>query len=455
MLECDARRPPALHGEVALASPEDRAATERRVAASGWLCVPVSSPPRASRGELAEHIDAAIDACLASRGAPPPCASSGESPDAALSDRLFRARLVGAKGLVLSLDALSCITARGCLDPSDGATLAFLAAATRERPLSLVLPPDARDLRAFGPSVPLWSLLERAPDASPVAAVTASVEPPRRDEPSLLGLVATLEDTTGPRPLGEIERVFVNAYAPLVERATRGALPERAAAAVARWSAGFSKSYTEAHPTFRLTHKRPSMVLDLPRIAAKLGRLHGARASELVLVDAMRFDVGERVMAAVGEAVDGRAAIAERMLLWAALPTTTTTQLRTLAGGLDALVRAPDDEPDASLVARGARAGALRRVRVSGRDVFKLDAVEARVAEPALDSAALDDVVARTADALGRHLCQRADRTLVVVFGDHGFRLDAGPHGLTASHGGASPEEVLVPAYAWLVGGLH
>jgi len=51
-----------------------------------------------------------------------------------------------------------------------------------------------------------------------------------------------------------------------------------------------------------------------------------------------------------------------------------------------------------------------------------------------------------------------APRTLVLVFGDHGFRLPASPDGRAtgpATQGGTTPEEVLVPAQAWLVGGMH
>jgi hypothetical protein len=64
------------------------------------------------------------------------------------------------------------------------------------------------------------------------------------------------------------------------------------------------------------------------------------------------------------------------------------------------------------------------------------------------------------ADEIARAVVAHAQalppRTLMFVFGDHGFRLDptassTGP----ATQGGASPEEVLVPAFAWLVGGLH
>ena len=51
-----------------------------------------------------------------------------------------------------------------------------------------------------------------------------------------------------------------------------------------------------------------------------------------------------------------------------------------------------------------------------------------------------------------------APRTLLLIFGDHGFRMLNGPDTHTtapATQGGASPEEVLVPAYAWLVDGVH
>ena len=44
------------------------------------------------------------------------------------------------------------------------------------------------------------------------------------------------------------------------------------------------------------------------------------------------------------------------------------------------------------------------------------------------------------------------------LFGDHGFRLPSSADGRAtgpATQGGVSPEEVLVPAQAWLVGGVH
>ena len=44
--------------------------------------------------------------------------------------------------------------------------------------------------------------------------------------------------------------------------------------------------------------------------------------------------------------------------------------------------------------------------------------------------------------------------TLVVIFGDHGFHWQANERGTSAAQrGGALPEQVLVPASAWLLGG--
>ena len=64
----------------------------------------------------------------------------------------------------------------------------------------------------------------------------------------------------------------------------------------------------------------------------------------------------------------------------------------------------------------------------------------------------LPDIAEGVADAVSRHAMTLQARTLLFVFGDHGFILDkeGAPHA-----GGASPEEVLVPAFAFLVGEVH
>ena len=91
------------------------------------------------------------------------------------------------------------------------------------------------------------------------------------------------------------------------------------------------------------------------------------------------------------------------------------------------------------------------------RELLKLDLVEARLSEPGLEeSARLDALGVEVADAVAE-LCEKLpQRTLLCVFGDHGFRLDAQGEGTSAlKQGGSRPEEVLVPAFAWLVGGVQ
>jgi hypothetical protein len=99
----------------------------------------------------------------------------------------------------------------------------------------------------------------------------------------------------------------------------------------------------------------------------------------------------------------------------------------------------------------------LRRIKVGGRDLLKLDAVESRLREsgPPLEER-LDAMADEVAQALSSHARSLAPRTLMFVFGDHGFRMESTAEGtLAATSGGSSPEEVLVPAFAWLVGDVH
>ena len=65
---------------------------------------------------------------------------------------------------------------------------------------------------------------------------------------------------------------------------------------------------------------------------------------------------------------------------------------------------------------------------------------------------ALPEIADGCADVIARHAETLAPYTLLFVFGDHGFTIDR--HG-TTHQGGASPEEVLVGAFALLVGDVH
>jgi hypothetical protein len=225
------------------------------------------------------------------------------------------------------------------------------------------------------------------------------------------------------------------------------------------WRTTFEHSYREAFAALRVTGKRPPMVFDAPEIAARIGRLNGARATKLLLCDAMRFDVGERVGERLKEGLAGRAVCVERMLLWSAIPTTTPTQLGLLARGAEALRDAePSSEPEPE-IARGRAVGTVRRDRVGSREVMKLDLCEARLrnAGPAYDER-IDALADEVAPILVRYIESLPPRTLVFLFGDHGFRLPSSADGRStgpATQGGVSPEEVLVPAQAWLLGGVH
>jgi hypothetical protein len=272
------------------------------------------------------------------------------------------------------------------------------------------------------------------------------------------GWLRDLVAARGPKPLSAIERMFVTSYVPLRTAELMGHGDADARRALETWSTSFAQSYHDAFDALRVRGKRPSMVLDVPEIALRIGRLHGARSVQLVLVDGMRFDLGLRVEQRVRALVGQQAALTERLLLWSALPATTEVQLDLIGRGAEGL-RDPSPPAETEVpVARGRAAATLRRVKTGYRDLLKLDLVEAKLAETGADEATRLDLLADEAShVLAEHLVKQAPRTLVVAFGDHGFLLERLESGGTAraKSGGATPEEVLVPAFAWLVGGVH
>jgi hypothetical protein len=118
----------------------------------------------------------------------------------------------------------------------------------------------------------------------------------------------------------------------------------------------------------------------------------------------------------------------------------------------------PQSDPDPEIV-RGRAVGTIRRERVGAREVMKLDLVEARLRSPggSYDDR-LDSIADEVTPILVKFIETLPPRTLLFLFGDHGFRLPASMDGRTtgaAAQGGVSPEEVLVPGQAWLIGGVH
>jgi len=177
-------------------------------------------------------------------------------------------------------------------------------------------------------------------------------------------------------------------------------------------------------------------------------------------VDAMRHDLGCLVRNELAERAVGAASLTNESLLWSALPSTTYRQLETLARGIDALRAPATEETTESL--RGRSAETVRRLRVGSRELYKLDVVPSMLGSlgsdpasgsgPALVVGALNDIATSVADSLLRHIETLTTRTLLLVIGDHGFTVDRRGR---ITHGGASPEEVLVPCLAYLVGDLH
>ncbi|HVJ13976.1 MAG TPA: hypothetical protein VM686_00985 [Polyangiaceae bacterium] len=269
--------------------------------------------------------------------------------------------------------------------------------------------------------------------------------------------VRDLEGARGPKPLGAVERMFVSSYVPLCDAVARGIAKPSARTALEAWATSFAQSYREAFAALCVRGKRPAMVLDVPDLALRMARLHGARSVQLILVDGMRFDLGLRVERQLRALLGQEVALTERLLLWSALPANTSVQLDLLGRGPDAL-RDFNPAPDSEVpVARGKNAATPRRVKVGHRELLKLDLVEARLSEPGGEEAVrLDELADETADALAATITRFQPRTLVMVFGDHGFMLDERGGGTTAARPvGSRPEEVLVPGFAWLVGGLH
>jgi hypothetical protein len=266
-----------------------------------------------------------------------------------------------------------------------------------------------------------------------------------------------LEAARGPKPLAVVERMFVTSYVPLCDAFARGVAAPEAKKTLDTWSSSFEQSYKEAFDALRVRGKRPTMVLDVPDLALRMGRLHGARSVQLVLVDGLRFDLGLRVEQRLRTLLGQTAALTERLLLWSALPATTAVQLELIGRGAEALRDFTGQVDSEVPVARGRMATTLRRIKAGHRELLKLDVVESRVSEPdGEEITRLDALADETARALGSYMKRLPARTLVMVFGDHGFCLDPRGGGTTrARHGGASPEEVLVPAFAWLVGGVH
>jgi hypothetical protein len=309
----------------------------------------------------------------------------------------------------------------------------------------------------------------------PIAGVKAEpakpIEEPKKAKKakaSTLGVpVATANDywrswalalgaVKGPLPLPAFERLFAESYVPLANAIACGLDEPRAVRAHDEFRQTFERMYTDAFATFGATNRRPRLVMDSYEIAAKQARLYNARAAHLLVIDSLRHDVGSAFRDALTMKTAGNATLTSETVLWSALPTTTIRQLECLARGIDALRAPSTEEPQDSL--RGRAAEVVRKLRVGSRELYKLDIVPMMLAglgdEPGAERIveSLDEIADQVADAVARHVETMPPRTLLFIIGDHGFTVDRRGNIL---HGGASPEEVLVPAYSFVVGELH
>ena len=298
--------------------------------------------PRSSKGKLPQIGDAGRATAAAMPGDEAATARATDTPR--LTPALTR-RVAPSAGLIAA-----------SADPG----------ATPLAPLAAPAEPMAADAPGEGP----LPLLRREPRAAPPTRVVHAAE--------WRALAHELDEGRGPKPVKVVEQLFTTHYTPLLNAALSGEVDAAVRGVVDAWRKSFEHSYREAFSALRVTGKRPSMVFDAPDVAARIARLNGARGVKLVLVDALRFDLGERVTARLRDVIAGRAVLVERALLWAALPTTTTTQLALLGRGPEGLRDGPPGEPEPE-ISRGRAVATLRRERAGNRELMKLDLVEARL----------------------------------------------------------------------------
>lgn len=288
------------------------------------------------------------------------------------------------------------------------------------------------------------------------ASIIQPVEP-TFDRKHCRTLAHELNASNGPQPVSAIENMYVTRYLPLLVDKLRGLKDELVDDALKLWRTNFEHSYSDGYKAIRLTGKRPQMVLDVPEIASRIARLNGARTVQLLLVDGLRHDLGSRVMTALADKLCGAAVCVDETVLWSALPTLTPTQMHLLARGPRGLREQEPTSERNALVQRAGSVTTLRRVRIGHRDLVKLDVVEARLRDAGgpFDER-MNELADEVATVVARFIESLGPRTLLYVFGDHGYRLQADARGTSpAQQGGASPEEVLVGGHAWLVGDVH
>ena len=302
--------------------------------------------------------------------------------------------------------------------------------------------------------------VEVSPSHDPTAAIEQStpqpsnvVPTPEPLDPERVQRCATwagqLRNMNGPKTHASVERAFLTSYLPLSREAAAGRATPEAISALEVWAEGFAQSYAAAFKTLGLRGKRPRMVRDVIELGiAWLNQLR-ARQCQLLLIDGMRFDLGQRLNEQLERRLAGRAICPEQTLLWAALPSNAESQQLGVSGAsrranLERRRPAPTDDPTPR----------IEGLRVGPRELFRLEQVGVDLAQPGeCEAERLERLAASLADTVAPWMQAQPADTLVVVFGDHGFHWQAAANGTSpARRGGALPEQVLVPASGWLLG---
>lgn len=338
-------------------------------------------------------------------------------------------------------DVESCEPAPSIADDDDDAGLMALRHATTdfEHPVA----PREESAAAESVSSPSVASEQLAPSDLVTEPSTLEALCPTSALDDYSEHVENLQSTGGSHGWEGIEQMFETHYLPLQKAVREGTAPVLAAAILAEWAKDFSESYERAFDAIRNNRgKRPRLVLDVPSYAFQLSRKHNAEHLKLVLVDAMRADIGPIVRDKLRLQMANTAECVASGLLWSALPADTSAQMELIARGTDGLRHFSGELTEAQLMSRGNDLRRLRPVRVGSHRMYKLDIVQylARDAQRHT-SDNLEQYAAEVATSVGRFLRQQEPGTLVYVFGDHGF-------------GGAfnaAPEQILTSYQAWLI----
>lgn len=261
--------------------------------------------------------------------------------------------------------------------------------------------------------------------------------------------MAQLQNMSGPKVHGSVERAFLTAYLPLSREVATGKAPSETRIVVEKWAEGFAQSYASAFKSLNLRAKRPKMVRDVVDVGVRWLGQHRARQCQLLLVSGMRFDLGQRLNEEIERRLPGRAVCADQTILWAALPSNGESQhvgdLPTRSARTAGRVSADTPTPGGS---------AIESLRIGTRELFRLDQISSDLGncgEP--EPARLQRLAANLAEHVVPWMGEQPPETLIVIFGDHGFHWQTTESGTSAAQrGGALPEQVLVPASAWLIG---